>query len=59
MNKSLFMFKIYILAFILSTLYIAINIILKTEPSITETIISNTVCFISLIKIMFSVSEVK
>jgi len=59
LDKNQLSFGILILIFILSTFYILINVLLKNELNTTETIICNTLYFISLIKIMFSVSEVK
>lgn len=58
LDKNQLSFGILILIFILSTFYILINVLLKNELNTTETIICNTLCFISLIKIINSISAV-
>ena len=57
-DKTILIFKTYLIAFILTTTYMIICIYLKTEPSITEKIILDLIWLISLYKITFSISEV-
>ena len=57
-DKNLLIFKLYVMVFILSTIYMLICIYLKTEHSIIEKIILDLIWLISLYKTLFAIDEV-